>query len=138
MILVTSGSVNAGRQRIRREQILNSSPLEMQGFNVCLRLACSLGTINHASFTAAYAPHQGASSPESKDVKSRAAAACGQSAIMALYDLLFSHMDLACSQLLVTRNEFLNDAFRTGLSQVSRISLHLCKEITRMSFSGLK
>jgi delta-1-pyrroline-5-carboxylate synthetase len=93
VILVTSGSVGAGRQRIRREQILNSSPLELQGFNV---------TDSEANIAL---------------IAKRAAAACGQSGLMALYDLLFSHMDLACSQLLITRNDFLNSDFRVGLKQ---------------------
>lgn len=30
MILVTSGAVSVGRQKLRQQQILNSSPLEMQ------------------------------------------------------------------------------------------------------------
>lgn len=30
MILVSSGSVSVGRQKLRQSQILNSSPLEMQ------------------------------------------------------------------------------------------------------------
>mmetsp|Transcript_39195 Transcript_39195/g.98491 ORF Transcript_39195/g.98491 Transcript_39195/m.98491 type:complete len:371 (-) Transcript_39195:270-1382(-) len=93
VILVTSGSVGAGLQRIRREQILNSSPLELQGFN------------RNESETARKEAHR------------RAAAACGQSGLMALYDLLFSHMDLACSQLLITRNDFLSSDFRAGLKQ---------------------
>jgi len=94
VILVTSGSVGAGLQRIRREQILNSSPLELQGFN-----------------------RNDAETGSSKEIHRRAAAACGQSGLMALYDLLFSHMDLACSQLLITRNDFLNSEFRAGLKQ---------------------
>jgi len=51
------------------------------------------------------------------ETQKRAAAACGQSGLMALYDLLFSHMDLACSQLLITRNDFLSADFRAGLTQ---------------------
>mmetsp|Transcript_34888 Transcript_34888/g.82749 ORF Transcript_34888/g.82749 Transcript_34888/m.82749 type:complete len:387 (-) Transcript_34888:257-1417(-) len=93
VILISSGSVGAGRQRIRREQILNSSPLELQGFN------------------------KSTPGPSDADVHKRAAAACGQSGIMALYDLMFGNMDLACSQLLVTRNDFLNDDFKTGLRE---------------------
>mmetsp|Transcript_32803 Transcript_32803/g.93087 ORF Transcript_32803/g.93087 Transcript_32803/m.93087 type:complete len:399 (-) Transcript_32803:304-1500(-) len=93
VILVSSGSVGAGRQRIRREQIFNSSPLELQGFNGTQDLT------------------------DQARIHTRAAAACGQSGIMALYDQLFGHMDLACSQLLVTRNDFLSEDFRTGLCQ---------------------
>uniref|UniRef100_A0A061R3S7 Delta-1-pyrroline-5-carboxylate synthase-like n=1 Tax=Tetraselmis sp. GSL018 TaxID=582737 RepID=A0A061R3S7_9CHLO len=93
VILVSSGSISAGRQRIRREMILNSSPLELQGFN------------------------KSAPMPNDRDVSKRASAACGQSGVMALYDLLFGHMDLACSQLLVTRNDFLNPDFVDGIKQ---------------------
>ena len=39
-------------------------------------------------------------------VPSRAAAAAGQSGLMALYDSLFGMMDLQAAQVLVTRNDF--------------------------------
>jgi len=94
VILVTSGSVGAGRQRIRREQIFNSSPLELQSLNQSSEDVANIA-----------------------ETQKRAAAACGQSGLMALYDLLFSHMDLACSQLLITRNDFLSADFRAGLTQ---------------------
>jgi len=74
---------------MRREQILNSSPLQLQSLS------------EDAS--------------PSRDTSRRAAAACGQSALMSLYDLLFSHMDLGVSQLLVTHKDFKNPEFTKGL-----------------------
>lgn len=136
VILVTSGSVGAGLQRIRREQILNSSPLELQGFNVsALRalpcpfdlasptylpahLTCAESAPSHSFYIARMHPQRNESETARKEAHRRAAAACGQSGLMALYDLLFSHMDLACSQLLITRNDFLSSDFRAGLKQV--------------------
>lgn len=64
-----------GRQKLRQQKVLNSSPLEMQ--------FSGGGT-----------------------VPSRAAAAAGQSGLMALYDSLFGMMDLQAAQVLVTRNDF--------------------------------
>ena len=78
-----------GRQKLRQQQVLNSSPLEMQ-FN-------GGGT-----------------------VPSRAAAAAGQSGLMALYDSLFGMMDLQAAQVLVTRNDF------TGIyTLMSHCTLHI-------------
>eukprot|EP00873_Tetraselmis_striata_P019719 jgi/Tetstr1/439983/TSEL_003049.t1 len=94
IILVTSGAVGSGEQRIRREQILNSSPLQLQ-------------TLKDDS--------ERMGNPVGAD--RRAAAASGQSGLMSLYDLLFSHMDLSCSQLLVTRNDFLGTSFKTGIRE---------------------
>ena len=64
-----------GRQKLRQQKVLNSSPLEMQ-------------------FSGG------------DTVPSRAAAAAGQSGLMALYDSLFGMMDLQAAQVLVTRNDF--------------------------------
>ena len=36
---------------------------------------------------------------------------------MSLYDTLFSHIDLVCSQLLVTENDFHNEDFRSRLKK---------------------
>ena len=145
VILVSSGSVGAGKQRMRREQILNSSPLDLQGFNVrsiglltsCLPFHSHCFVRNFDEFVqldrtissnrltspplrmARLLQNSGASQEAKASVQSRAAAACGQSGIMALYDLLFGHMDLACSQLLISRNDFLNKDFKVGLRQVT-------------------
>lgn len=70
-----TGGVSVGRQKLRQQKVLNSSPLEMQ--------FSGGGT-----------------------VPSRAAAAAGQSGLMALYDSLFGMMDLQAAQVLVTRNDF--------------------------------
>ncbi|KAK9812009.1 hypothetical protein WJX73_008318 [Symbiochloris irregularis] len=49
------------------------------------------------------------------DVSSRAAAAAGQSGLMALYDSLFSMMDLQAAQVLVTSNDFTDPHFKNNL-----------------------
>ncbi|KAL3155983.1 Delta-1-pyrroline-5-carboxylate synthase [Trebouxia sp. C0010 RCD-2024] len=84
IILVTSGGVSVGRQKLRQQKVLNSSPLEMQ--------FSGGGT-----------------------VPSRAAAAAGQSGLMALYDSLFGMMDLQAAQVLVTRNDFTDPTFKENL-----------------------
>lgn len=45
----------------------------------------------------------------------RAAAAAGQSGLMALYDSLFSLMDLQSAQVLVTSNDFTEPTFKKNL-----------------------
>lgn len=67
-------------------QVLNSSPLEMQ------MLGASWSSLH-----------------------GRAAAAAGQSGLMALYDSLFQMMDMQCSQFLVTGRDFNNDEFKSNL-----------------------
>eukprot|EP00897_Mesotaenium_endlicherianum_P001285 jgi/Mesen1/1184/ME000127S00221 len=44
-------------------------------------------------------------------------AAIGQSGLMSLYDTLFGQLDIACSQLLVTDNDFTNPDFRKQLRE---------------------
>ena len=74
-MVARAGGVSVGRQRLRQQQVLNSTPLEMQ--------------------------FRGG-----ETLPSRAAAAAGQSGLMALYDSLFGMMDLQAAQVLVTRNDF--------------------------------
>lgn len=85
VILVTSGATAVGRQKLRFQQVLNSSPLEMQ--------------------------ISGLSS-----LQARAAAAAGQSGLMALYDSMFQMMDMQCSQFLVTSRDFKNEDFIKNLN----------------------
>jgi Amino acid kinase family len=84
VILVTSGATAVGRQKLRFQQVLNSSPLEMQMLGL-------------------------------SSLQARAAAAAGQSGLMALYDSLFQMMDMQCSQFLVTSRDFKNSDFRRNL-----------------------
>ena len=48
-------------------------------------------------------------------IAGRAAAAAGQSGVMALYDNLFGLMDLQAAQVLVTSNDFTEDVFKGNL-----------------------
>eukprot|EP01025_Chloroclados_australasicus_P010744 TRINITY_DN1449_c0_g1_i1.p1 TRINITY_DN1449_c0_g1~~TRINITY_DN1449_c0_g1_i1.p1 ORF type:complete len:765 (+),score=136.45 TRINITY_DN1449_c0_g1_i1:235-2529(+) len=84
VILVTSGSISVGKQRLRQQQILNSTPIEMQ-----------IQGVEKMGF--------------------RACAAAGQSGLMALYDSLFSLMDMQAAQFLVTPSDFDDLAFRETL-----------------------
>lgn len=49
-------------------------------------------------------------------IAGRAAAAAGQSGLMALYDSLFGLMDCQAAQVLVTSNDFADADFRKNLS----------------------
>ncbi|KAI7755120.1 hypothetical protein M8C21_025990 [Ambrosia artemisiifolia] len=85
VILVTSGAVGAGRQRLKYRKMINSSFADLQKPQV--------------------------------ELDGKACAAVGQNGLMALYDTLFSQLDVTSSQLLVTDNDFKNADFRMQLSQ---------------------
>ncbi|KAI3742215.1 hypothetical protein L1987_59895 [Smallanthus sonchifolius] len=85
VILVTSGAVGAGRQRLKYRKMINSSFADLQKPQV--------------------------------ELDGKACAAVGQNGLMALYDTLFSQLDVTSSQLLVTDNDFKNADFRAQLSR---------------------
>ncbi|KAI3447717.1 hypothetical protein Pfo_004382 [Paulownia fortunei] len=93
IILVTSGAVGAGRQRLKYRRLLNSSFADLQKPQV--------------------------------EIDGKACAAVGQNGLMALYDSLFSQLDITSSQLLVTDNDFKNPEFRTQLSHTVNTLLTL-------------
>ncbi|KAL8504710.1 hypothetical protein ACS0TY_016045 [Phlomoides rotata] len=59
------------------------------------------------------------------DIDGKACAAVGQNGLMALYDSLFSQLDITSSQLLVTDNDFKSPEFRYQLSQTVNSLLNL-------------
>lgn len=83
VILVSSGAVSAGRQRLRFRKLVNSSFADLQ-------------------------------KPQ-PELDGKACAAVGQNGLMALYDTLFSQLDLTAAQLLVTDNDFRDPNFRSQL-----------------------
>lgn len=93
IILVTSGAVGAGRQRLKYRKLINSSFADLQKPQV--------------------------------ELDGKACAAVGQNGLMALYDSLFSQLDVTSSQLLVTDNDFKNQDFRTQLRETVNTLLAL-------------
>ncbi|XP_057866769.2 delta-1-pyrroline-5-carboxylate synthase isoform X2 [Cryptomeria japonica] len=93
VILVTSGAVGVGRQRLRYRQLINSSFADLQ-------------------------------KPQD-ELDGKPCAAVGQSGLMALYDSMFSQLDVASSQLLVTDNDFKDPDLRTQLSETVNSLLEL-------------
>ncbi|XP_008785506.1 delta-1-pyrroline-5-carboxylate synthase isoform X1 [Phoenix dactylifera] len=93
VILVTSGAVGVGRQRLRYRRLLNSSFADLQKPQL--------------------------------ELDGKACAAAGQSGLMALYDCLFSQLDVTSSELLVTDSDFKNPDFRMQLSQTVNSLLDL-------------
>ncbi|XP_057971031.1 delta-1-pyrroline-5-carboxylate synthase-like [Malania oleifera] len=85
VILVTSGAVGVGRQRLKYRRLINSSLVDLQKPQL--------------------------------DLDGKACAAVGQSSLMALYDTLFSQLDVTSSQLIVTDNDFRDPDFRRQLSE---------------------
>ncbi|KAE8696555.1 Delta-1-pyrroline-5-carboxylate synthase [Hibiscus syriacus] len=93
IVLVTSGAVGLGRQRLRYRKLVNSSLADLQN-------------------------------PQ-YELDGKACAAVGQSSLMALYDTLFSQLDVSSSQHLVTDNDFRNGSFRKQLSETVKSLLAL-------------
>ncbi|XP_039063882.1 delta-1-pyrroline-5-carboxylate synthase-like [Hibiscus syriacus] len=93
IVLVTSGAVGLGRQRLRYRKLVNSSLADLQNPQV--------------------------------ELDGKGCAAVGQNSLMALYDTLFSQLDVTSSQHLVTDTDFMNDSFRTQLSETVKSLLAL-------------
>ncbi|KAE9451422.1 hypothetical protein C3L33_16661, partial [Rhododendron williamsianum] len=93
VILVTSGAVGVGRQRLRYRRLVNSSFADLQKPQV--------------------------------ELDGKACAAVGQNGLMALYDTLFSQLDVTSAQLLVTDNDFRDPEFRKQLTDTVESLLDL-------------
>lgn len=85
VILVTSGAVGVGRQRLKYRRLVNSSFADLQKPQL--------------------------------ELDGKACAAVGQNGLMALYDSLFSQLDVTSAQLLVTDNDFRDPDFRRQLNE---------------------
>ncbi|XP_020214915.1 delta-1-pyrroline-5-carboxylate synthase isoform X2 [Cajanus cajan] len=93
VILVTSGAVGLGKQRLRYRKLANSSFSDLQ-------------------------------KPQG-ELDGKACAAVGQSSLMALYDTMFSQLDVTSSQLLVNDGFFRDAGFRKQLSDTVNSLLDL-------------
>ncbi|CAN0909569.1 Delta-1-pyrroline-5-carboxylate synthase [Linum grandiflorum] len=93
VIMVTSGAVGLGRQRLRYRKLVNSSFADLQ--------------------------------KPPGDLDGKGCAAVGQNSIMALYDTLFSQLDVTSAQILVTDNDFRDKDLRTQLQQTVDSLLNL-------------
>lgn len=93
IILVSSGAVGVGRQRLKYRKLVNSSLADLQ-------------------------------KPQN-ELDGKACAAVGQSSLMALYDTLFSQLDVTSSQLLVTDSDFRDEDFRKQLCETVQSLLAL-------------
>ncbi|XP_054780024.1 delta-1-pyrroline-5-carboxylate synthase-like isoform X2 [Prosopis cineraria] len=93
VILVTSGAVGLGRQRLGYRRVANSSFSDLQ-------------------------------KPQS-ELDGKACASVGQGSLMALYDTMFSQLDVTSSQLLVTDGLFRDAGFRKQLTDTVMSLLEL-------------
>lgn len=85
VILVTSGAVGVGRQRLQYRKLIHSSFADLQNPQM--------------------------------NFDGKACAAVGQSGLMAIYDTLFSQLDVTSSQLLVTDRDFKDPSFGDQLRE---------------------
>ncbi|KAK0592729.1 hypothetical protein LWI29_024305 [Acer saccharum] len=93
IIMVTSGAVGLGRQRLKYRRLVNSSFADLQKPQV--------------------------------ELDGKACAAVGQNSLMALYDTLFSELDVTSAQLLVTDHDFRDKEFRKQLNETVQSLLSL-------------
>ncbi|TKY56790.1 Delta-1-pyrroline-5-carboxylate synthase [Spatholobus suberectus] len=93
IILVSSGAVGIGRQRLRYRKLIHSSFADLQKPQL--------------------------------DLDGKACAAVGQNSLMALYDTLFTQLDVTSAQLLVTDNDFRDKDFRKQLTETVKSLLAL-------------
>ncbi|CAM6047290.1 unnamed protein product [Sphagnum compactum] len=93
VILVTSGAVGIGLQKLRHQRLLNSSFVDLEKPQI--------------------------------ELDGKPCAAVGQSGLMALYDSLFTQLDVASSQILVTDNDFRDPESRLQLSETVNSLLEL-------------
>ncbi|XP_054797792.1 delta-1-pyrroline-5-carboxylate synthase [Prosopis cineraria] len=93
VILVSSGAVGLGRQRLRYRKLINSSFADLQKPQV--------------------------------ELDGKACAAVGQNSLMAIYDALFTQLDVTSAQLLVTDNDFRDRDFRKQLTETLKSLLAL-------------
>lgn len=107
MLVVTSGAVAFGRLRLNREMRMSMS----------MRETLALRGERSSRLTA----------EEAQNPKKRAAAAVGQSGLMALYDAMFSQYGVNIAQVLVTRPDFYNPESRHWLRKtlLELISLNI-------------
>lgn len=89
-VMVTSGSVAFGKQKLTEEHIMSRSMRE---------------TIASNGFKA----------KSGRQVAPRAAAAVGQSGLMSLYDAMFAQYGVRIAQILITRPDFFNDETKQNL-----------------------
>ncbi|EXB36719.1 Delta-1-pyrroline-5-carboxylate synthase [Morus notabilis] len=94
VILVSSGAVGLGRQRLRYRRLANASFADLQYI-------------------------------QDNFEDGKACASVGQGSLMALYDTMFSQLDVTSSQLLVTDGVFMDQAFRRQLSDTVNSLLSL-------------
>lgn len=105
MLIVTSGAVAFGKQRLNKEMRMSMS----------MRETLALKESSRPAADEAQNPHK------------RASAAVGQSGLMALYDAMFNQYGVNIAQVLVTRPDFYNPDSRHWLRQtlLELISLNI-------------
>nr|XP_039261540.1 delta-1-pyrroline-5-carboxylate synthase-like [Styela clava] len=91
MMVVTSGAVAFGRQRLKRELMMNQS----------VREAIQPAQLNGTNMTDKFQPRNHADP--------RACAAAGQSGLMALYETMFAQYNISTAQILVTKHDFVGE-----------------------------
>ncbi|WZZ40229.1 hypothetical protein YC2023_036488 [Brassica napus] len=120
VILVTSGAVGLGRQRLRYRQMINSRLRKVATFNHFLPLiVIKKGDGDHLAYV--FADLQ---KPQS-ELDGKACAGVGQSSLMAYYETMFDQLDVTAAQLLVNDSSFRDKDFRKQLSETVKSMLDL-------------
>ncbi|XP_059487969.1 delta-1-pyrroline-5-carboxylate synthase isoform X2 [Neocloeon triangulifer] len=99
-LMVTSGAVAFGKQKLTQELLMSLSMRE------------TLSPKDHTRDVSKYFRHVGEADTL---VEPRAAAAVGQSGLMSLYDAMFAQYGVKLAQILVTTSDFRNEETRRNL-----------------------
>eukprot|EP00596_Hydrurales_sp_CCMP1899_P005054 CAMPEP_0119049416 /NCGR_PEP_ID=MMETSP1177-20130426/64586_1 /TAXON_ID=2985 /ORGANISM="Ochromonas sp, Strain CCMP1899" /LENGTH=735 /DNA_ID=CAMNT_0007026623 /DNA_START=13 /DNA_END=2217 /DNA_ORIENTATION=- len=102
VIIVTSGAVGVGRQKLRKQQILRQSMSDLMTHKE-LSVSGAANGVPHDYETMSY---------------NCACSAAGQLGLMSLYETMFSQFDITTSQLLVTSFDFTSPERRRNIQYV--------------------
>ena len=106
VMIVTSGAVGVGRQRLKKQAMLKQSMSD-----IITQKSPDMRRVNSGNL-------QNIPSAQSKVSYSSACAAAGQMGLMSLYEMMFNQYDVATSQLLVTAFDFTSPERRENVQHV--------------------
>ena len=103
VMIVTSGSVGFGRQKLRKQALMKQSMSDLMSQKDVNPNPTALNVVPSTNFKVSY---------------SSACAAAGQMGLMSLYETMFNQYDVATSQLLVTSFDFTSPERRKNIQYV--------------------
>lgn len=110
VLIVTSGAVGVGRQRLRRQALMRQSMADLMSRRDPVQQLIAVDETTGGNDMKSY---------------NSACAAAGQLGLMALYETMFNQFDVTTSQILVTSSDFTSSERRRNVQHVLSQLLHL-------------